>query len=614
MFLSGLLLLIPMILANEKEVKPSTHVVKFMSDFPHIAESIEVIGDPREVLDLSHHSIVDLTNNVFKNVCHIKMLNLSYNSLPGLRYTTFASLTKLEYLDVSHNNIHKLIKPFAHLSNLKLLDLSNNDMHNLMTSDFFGLTESCVILLKGNEISFMSAELFENKSYSIIPIYNQRHKREVSLPFGSSIKICLDNTKLISVEHYTEGEKLPSGCSIDKYRADGFLRLNSSHIAGFNKRWYKLGNSPIHHIDLSRNHITHLTSKMFNDLPESIHIVDLSHNDIVRLREGIIVNEHLRELNFWRNPIVEIEDDVFIDTNLTTLSFAGTKLKNTKFVATLPPTLKKITLWTNGIAEISPGSFSKLNKLESLWIMYNDIPVIHKDSLRGMTGLEVLRLIDNRIQTIKAGSFKDLTNLTDLQMDYNKINKLDLGVFADLKNIKIMMLDHNELWELTRDTSINFPDSLEILDLQYNKLRTLKAGTFLNSPTTSLKLNHNYINNIENGSFVLPHLQYIELQHNLLSVIDSGMLQGLKTLQYLDLSTNKITRIEEGAFGNLRSLCKLSLSHNPIKELKKGALHGFLQKEGCGIDLRGVPIEMIHGGVFARSFDYSFPQIGLKMV
>ena len=56
----------------------------------------------------------------------------------------------------------------------------------------------------------------------------------------------------------------------------------------------------------------------------------------------------------------------------------------------------------------------------------------------------------------------------------------------------------------------------------------------------------------------------------------------------------------KGAFDNLGSLRDLSLSGNPIKKLENGTLHGLVLKERCEVYLRNVPIEMIHGGVFAR--------------
>ena len=78
------------------------------------------------------------------------------------------------------------------------------------------------------------------------------------------------------------------------------------------------------------------------------------------------------------------------------------------------------------------------------------------------------------------------------------------------------------------------------------------------------------------------------------------MFQGSKNLAYLDLRENKTTKIEKGAFEDSENLCRLLLSSNPIRKLEKGALHGLQKHESCRVNLKGVPIEMIHGGVFAK--------------
>ena len=596
MFLPGVLLLFPMILATGSQVEINNYIVKFMSEYPSILESINVNGDPSEELNLSRLNITDIKDNAFENVSHIKILNLSSNLLTVLRPSPFAILKNVEY--VSRNIISEIRKPFSHLNNLNLLDLSNNRISELMAGDFFGLTKSCVILLKGNNIFSMSTQLFRNTSHPIVIIEDVRPKRKVSLPFYPRVKICINASELISAERYIEGEELANDCSTDRIHADGFLRLNSSRIAGFQEGWYKLENASINHINLTGNHITHLISEIFNHLPESVSSVNLAHQKIVELKKDIIVNMNLRKINFENNDIIKIDDDVFIKTKLTALDLGNNKLKDTKFVATLPPTLTEIILCRNEIAEIFPESFSKLNKLEGLRLEYNHITGIRKDSLRGLTALESLNFSNNKLQRIEVDSFKDLTNLRNLHLQYNDFNTFDLGIFSSLKNIRAINLEHNKIRKLTRDTAVEFPDGLRGLNLQYNEIQNLKTGTFANSPIDNLYLSHNNITNIEDGSFNVPLLQRLELSHNFLSVVDTRTYQDLKSLRFLDVSRNNITRIEKGAFENSRTLCWLRISGNPIKRLENGTLHALPQTLSCRVDLKNVPIEIIHGGIF----------------
>ena len=441
-------------------------------------KGIEVIGDRSEELNLSGFRIATVAKDAFKNVSHIRVLNLSNNSLYKLRKAPFASLTNLEHLNLSYNRISEMRRPFEYLSNLKDLDLSNNQLKELRESDFFGLSTSCVILLQDNNIRTISTELFEYKSCLTHDRVDAKtnNKRDVSFHFNRTIKICINDTQLISVEHYTEGEKLSSGCSTVINYGYSVLNLNELGIAKFQEGWYKLGDSSYSIIDLDLNNITLLTSKMFNHLPASVHSVYLTLNKIERLEKGIIVNEHLRYLNFAYNSIIEIEDDVFINTNLENLYLMCNKLTDTKFAFTLPCTLRFLNLNENKIVEIFPESFSKLTKLNELSLDSNYITAIRRDSLRGLSNLEYLNLRKNRIHKIQAGSFQDLTKLFYLDLGFNELHSLDSGVFNGLKTLNYLHVDKSNITRIMKGANDNF-GSLCDLSLSGNPIKKLENGT-----------------------------------------------------------------------------------------------------------------------------------------
>ena len=467
----------------------------------------------------------------------------------------FSRLRNLEHVNLSHCNISVFKKDYIRLNNLKYLDLSYNQMTNLKAREFVGLNKSCVIWLRGNHIYSMSTELFKVPSHRFdLPKVNQTKPFEPK----KSIKICFNDSKLISVENYTENEILPSNCSENNERyADGILNLSNMNITEFHKGWYKLGNLSINHLNLNSNNISRLTSDILNDLPASIVSVDFSSNPIKRLETGVIVNKHLRKMNFKYNFLAKIEDHVFINTNLTTLTLSLNHLKDMKFAATLPPTLTEFFLETNAISKIS------------------------REFFQGLKTLEVLRL----------GS--------------NLITELDLEVFADLKNIKQIFLERNRMRNIWRNSSTNLSDSLEVLDLQNNLLENLTAGTFVDSPTDELLLNNNRISNIENGTFSLTRLRKLDLSSNYLSVIHSGMLQGLTNLRNLRIESNSITKIKKDTFKNFKNLCKLSKLVDPIKGMETGNLQRLVPTEGCDVVVTDVPIEMIHEGVYVTNVESS---------
>ena len=486
MFLPSILLLVPMILSTGSEVQiNNNYVVKFSSEFTSTVDSIEVIGYRSEELNLSGLSIASFTGNAFKNVSHIRTLNISNNIFFELRNTPFVSLTNLEYLDLSHNIIYGMRKPFIGLSNLKILDLSDNNLRYLHAGYFFGLSPSCVILLNENIIKTMSTELFEYNTYSMYePIDAEPddvqpvNESERTHHLKESIGVCINDTILISVEHYTEGEKLARGCRKHIYYefAADVLELSLSRIAKFQKKWYKLKVSDINYIDLRHNEITHLASEMFNDLSENVKTVNLSFNEITRLEKGVIVNKHLRLIDFAYNNLIEIEDNVFINTNLTGLYLMFNKLKDTKFAATLPETLEELRLSNNKINKIFRDSFSKLNKLKVLVLDSNNIKVIRRDSLRGLSGLKNLALEYNGMLKIEAGSFQDLTKLEKLTLNYNDFLTLDSGVFNGLKNLSYLGLEGCNITRIEKGAFENSGKLCQLV-LAGNPIAKLENGT-----------------------------------------------------------------------------------------------------------------------------------------
>ena len=142
------------------------------------------------------------------------------------------------------------------------------------------------------------------------------------------------------------------------------------------------------------------------------------------------------------------------------------------------------------------------------------------------------------------------------------------------------------------------PDSLEVLDLRFNALENLEAGTFVNVPKKWLSLPGNKISNIEKGSLNLPHLKVLDLTNNSLRVIGGEWFDDLGNLESLSLDSNAITKIEKGATKNLKLLRLMLIHKNRIKILENGALFGLTDPILIwGSDL---PIEVVQCGVFAN--------------
>ena len=100
-----------------------------------------------------------------------------------------------------------------------------------------------------------------------------------------------------------------------------------------------------------------------------------------------------------------------------------------------------------------------------------------------------------------------------------------------------------------------FPDSLESLSLESNKIQRLDP------------------NDIPNSS----KLAFLMLSGNLVRELESGFFSKLKELVHLDLSDNRISRISSGTFEMNGKLKVLVLSRNPLLSIDPGGFRGLFQ-------------------------------------
>ena len=491
MFLWSCLILFPMVLAEEvqSQLEPlfpfamlyPNYTTQIRYDRAKILTGVELFGFPSTTVDLSRQRLEYIDDNAFSNVTHAKILNLSRNMLTLLEKDMFAGLINLESLDLTSNSLHQLTSPFTHLTNLEFLKLTECNLDKLVPKNFFGLIKSCVIVLDGNSVRVMGSKPKVGYAFTTTP----------ELLFGpeTTVKICIKNSKLISLEHYFDGEHLASNCRADRYYVGGILDMTELGIAQFEKDWYKLRAAPILEIYLGANRITRLTSEMFNDLPESISSVDLSNNKILRLEKGIIVNQHLREMNFEHNEIIEIEDDTFTNTNLTILKLSHNNLTNTQFAATLPPTLTEIHLDNNKITEINDMSFLKLKQLTYLYLSKNNITNIHKGSFRGLSRLQYLELMSNRV-IIEKDSFRHLRSLRSMMLDVEDAGDLDLSEFGSLPNVQTIFIGSVFSWNYPRKPVRNKRKQLTVDQVHDSSQLFLPLRFAMNRPQEKLYLIH----------------------------------------------------------------------------------------------------------------------------
>uniref|UniRef100_A0A3P9H2M0 Leucine-rich repeats and immunoglobulin-like domains 3 n=1 Tax=Oryzias latipes TaxID=8090 RepID=A0A3P9H2M0_ORYLA len=170
-----------------------------------------------------------------------------------------------------------------------------------------------------------------------------------------------------------------------------------------------------------------------------------------------------------------------------------------------------------------------------------------------------------------------------VKLNHNDLKEMpDLGPFAS--RITALILANNKIARISQEQLRPFL-SLETLDLSYNNIVEMKAGSFPALPLRNMFLNNNRISSMETGCFanLSSTLQVLRLNRNRLSAITPKIFQ-LPSLQHLDLSRNRIRHVEGLTFLGLQSLRFLKMQRNGVVRLMDGAFWGLENVEVLQLD------------------------------
>lgn len=312
-------------------------------------------------------------------------------------------------------------------------------------------------------------------------------------------------------------------------------------------------------ISIKNNNLTTFHNiEIYRDL-ESL---DLSHNGIIQLNlEKLETNIHLQMINASHNNILDI-----IDTGI---------------------------------------------KSSELQLTPVDIPLLPTKRLE----IRTLLLDHNAIQTFKNFVFYRLPNINHLDVSYNKVQTVEPFTFIGIRNLEKLILKGNKIIQIptlpisylgcdvtTRtDVSRRHPINLEILDLSYNLIPVIPAGSLQSLQSLQeLYLESCDIKFIEDKAFEgLTSLLLLSLDKNQLSVIPSKSLSHLTQLRVLHLNQNKLTEILPLAFSNLGNLEDLQLNNQSLTIISKGSFHGLNNLKRLEIS-SNKDLSIIEGGSFTN--------------
>ncbi|KAJ8007076.1 hypothetical protein DPEC_G00113810 [Dallia pectoralis] len=210
-----------------------------------------------------------------------------------------------------------------------------------------------------------------------------------------------------------------------------------------------------------------------------------------------------------------------------------------------------------------------------------------------------LDLSHNKLQSLDSTLFRKLRHLSEIKLNNNEFESVpDFGLYA--ANITTLDLTSNRIARMSPE-QLSPLQRLETLDLSYNNLLDIKAGSFPSLPLKTLIMNNNRISTLEANCFVnlsstlhvlrlnrnrlsnlpvkifqLPNLQHLELNRNRIRRVEGLTFQGLHALRSLKMQRNGITRLMDGAFWGLSNMEVLQLDYNNLTEVTKGWMYGLL--------------------------------------
>ncbi|KAK1881839.1 Toll-like receptor 13 [Dissostichus eleginoides] len=478
----------------------------------------------------SNQNIANLTDVLSKIPDNTTKLNLSKNKINVIPPGSWSHLSGLTYLDMSQNKLAYLKGgEFRGLSVLNLLNLTRNNILHINSSSFDGLSMLQTLILNRNKLGTFSPVIFN------------------SLPAIQHVD--LSNNIL---ESLSCGD---SGGSSTLQRLDLF----SNSIRMINLSCFPA----LQHITLSFNPKLELQSDVFASNPWLKNLLCEGVKAEVLMGLSAETKRNLSWVSFSlsleESPLticgllkgMEQLDRVEVDLKRSMLPETNSSLMDCN-----TPSMDRCR-----VRDIDPNWFVPLKKLTRLSLVKNEISWLRKNVFSKLNKLEALYLQFNMLKYIIHKPF-NLINLRYLSLKGNRIKMLSTNILSGLTNLRKMVLYNNRLHFKHNDAPFINLTSLEFLDMRYQgpgreclgvigpnffKVGAAMKKTNLSavfSPLKSLKqLTLRADLDVLPANLLPPDnsLEFIKLWSNHLHTVDKNMLNALQRLLVLDISDNPIS-------------------------------------------------------------------------
>ncbi|KAM7397596.1 hypothetical protein PAMA_005754 [Pampus argenteus] len=486
-----------------------------------------------QMLDLSRNQVQNLTKETLAYHTGFHHLNLHSNKIHFIQPGLFRDMTDLKVLDLSRNhlNVFAFSKTnIGPLTAVESLDLSSNGLYTGMSDYFLADSPSLANLsLNSNSITKIAQNTFTG-SLSL---------RKISL--HNNVILEIEDGAFDPLDHLTELDLSKNSITcITDFNLYNLKVLNlSRNSIEFFQSAISDFKSELTHLDLSQNKMPY-----FPLLPKHniLEYLDISRNQLQSINVTgtnsniVVTNYHLRYLDMSYNQLKSIPETFFC------------------FMVSL----EVLNVSNNCI-----GSFS----------------ITHEGILKAM---RIINLSYNSLQSLTFGE-NTLQLLEELNLQGNNLNTLDHQTFQRLPSIKRLQLQQNNLKICPTEEKPSVTDhnhqaasgcvsfssvpNLQFLNLSANKLETLPANAFANTPLRLLDLSLNPGLEMDKDSLLsVEHsLVHLLLSNNNIYKLNTD-LSSLRSLKYVDLSINQLTILPK--WHKDSSIESLNLQNNSLVTLE----------------------------------------------
>jgi len=519
-------------------------------------------------LDLADNNLWTLPSELFCPVQSLVSLNLTRNKLQDIISLGFADWVEsctpsLEILDISNNDLSALSDgALSSLRSLSVLKVQDNVISSVGDHALTGLTSLRILNMSSNRLVALPPELFSKT----------RELRQLILS-NNSLTVLAPGL-LDSLEELEELDLSNNQLTSPWVKRDTFsqltrlviLDLSFNSLTKIDASVFK-GLSSLQILKLEYNNIDTLVDGCFGSLI-NLHSLTLSHNKIARFEPVHTIGLNaLGQLLLDSNKLRVLHRHVFTNlTNLQDLSLSGNNLTEVPYAVRVLHSLKTLDLGNNQMLRIDNDSFAGLNEVYGLRLVDNKLENVSREAFATLPALQVLNLANNLIRHVEQSAFSNNPVLRVIRLDGNQLTEIR-GAFTSLSTLVWLNVSDNKL--LWFDYG-HLPSSIEWLDIHANQISEL--GNYYNVRNNlrikMLDASHNLITEIKDAN-VPDSVEMLFLNKNKIRSVAVGTFSQKPNLQKVVLHDNEIRKLEVAALGlqpvpENKELPAFYIGNNPI--------------------------------------------------